>query len=169
MILFSFLQEIRDIIEVNMKEKKNNKEEIIKDVRIVNFLTYEFLNLPEHSIYYFENKIDYSERETKIMSIYNFIECFIYDIKMNKKSLESKTTLQKILKFLNEYVFIYHILEIINICIFLLYNILLTKFYMKSRSLIEEEYNQIDNSDFFYSIFVIKIIHIIFLIAVIVH
>ena len=169
MILFSFLQEIRDIIEVNIKEKKNNKEEIIKDVRIVNFLTYEFLNLPEHSIYYFENKIDYSERETKIMSIYNFIECFIYDIKMNKKSLESKTTLQKILKFLNEYVFIYHILEIINICIFLLYNILLTKFYMKSRSLIEEEYNQIDNSDFFYSIFVIKIIHIIFLIVVIVH
>ena len=168
-ILFSFLQEIRDIIEINIKEEKNDKEEIIKNVKIVNFLNYEYLNLPEYSIYYFENKIDCSERETKIMSIYNYIECFIYDIKINKKTLEPKTIPQKIIKFLNEYVFIYYILEVINICIFLLYNILLTKFYKKQRTLIEEAYNKIDNRIFFYSIFVIKIIHFIFLIAVIVH
>ena len=41
-------------------------------------------------MYYFEDIIDYSERETKIISIYNYIECLIYDIKMNNKKLSKK-------------------------------------------------------------------------------
>ena len=79
--LFSFLQNIRDEIEI--KTEENNSSNIIKEI---NFLKPEFFALPEFCIYYFENQIDYTERETKIMSIYNFIECLIYEIQLNKKN-----------------------------------------------------------------------------------
>ena len=121
-VLFSFLQEICDIIEIKAEDlKNNNANEIIKTdvIKEINFLNPEYLVLPEHSVYYFENQIDYSERETKLMSIYNFIECIIYDIKTTQKTNGSRNCFDKFIKFVNENLFFYYILEIINI-IFLL-------------------------------------------------
>ena len=71
------MQKICDIIELRNEEQKIIEYEII-------LLLPDYLDLSIHSMNYFENQIDYSERETKIMSIYNLIECLILDIKINK-------------------------------------------------------------------------------------
>ena len=73
MLLFSFLQEICDIIEIKLEKEKNNGEKVTNDIKVLNFLSNEYLNLSEYSIYYFENKIDFANRESKLMSLYNFI------------------------------------------------------------------------------------------------
>ena len=170
-VLFSFLQEIRDIIEIKAEDLKNNNDnELIKtdEIKEINFLSPEYLVLPEHSMYYFENQIDYSERETKLMSIYNFIECFIYDIKTTRKTIWSKNCFDKFIKFINENIFFYYILEIINLILFIVENVLLVIYYRKSSSEIEEIYNKIDNRKDFDSINILKIIHIIYLAIIII-
>ena len=170
-VLFSFLQEICDIIEIKAEDlKNNNANEIIKTdvIKEINFLNPEYLVLPEHSVYYFENQIDYSERETKLMSIYNFIECIIYDIKTTQKTNGSRNCFDKFIKFVNENLFFYYILEIINIIFFIVENVLLVIYYRKSRSEIEEIYNEIDNRKDFDSVDILRIIHIIYLAIIII-
>ena len=169
MLLFSFLQEICDIIEIKLEKEKNNDEKVTNDIKVINFLSNEYLNLSEYSIYYFENQIDFADRESKLISIYNFIECLIYDIKMNKRQITPSNCLKKILIFIDENILNYYLLEIVNMLVFIVYNILLTIFYKKSRSESEEQYNQIDNRNNFYSILVMKIIHIICLVVIIIH
>ena len=71
-ILFSFLQEIHDKIEIII-----NKEQKF----LLNTLIPENFNLKKYSNIYFCKLIDYTSRETKVLSIYKYIECFIYDIK----------------------------------------------------------------------------------------
>ncbi len=69
---------------------------------------------------------------------------------------------------MNKNILNYYLLEIANILVFIAYNILLTVFYKKSRSESEEQYNQIDNRNNFYSILIMKIIHIICLVVIII-
>ena len=123
--LFLFLEEIRDIIEIKMNEKSIN---------LMNILTPEIFNLNKYSETYFNHIIDYSDRENKLLSIYNNIECLIYDIKY-KKSKYNK---------LFENLFNYKIEGINYICV-LLENISLVAFYSKSTEDSIEKYNQIDN------------------------
>lgn len=162
--LFSFLQNIRDEIEI--KTEENNSLNIIKEI---NFLKPEFFALPEFCIYYFENQIDYTERETKIMSIYNFIECLMYEIQLNKKKLERKKCFLKYIISIGDFIFIYYIYEIINIVLFICENVLLAIEYRKSRNESEEKYNEIDNKKNFRSIEIFAIIHIIFNSIIIIH
>jgi len=127
--LFLFLEEIRDIIEVKVNEKSIN---------LMNILIPEIFNLNKYSKTYFHNIIDYSDRENKLLSIYNNIECLIYDIKY-KKSKYNK---------LFENLFNYKI-EGINYIFVLLENISLIAFYSKSTEDSIEIYNQIDNRQTF--------------------
>ena len=171
-ILFSFLQEICDVIEIRNNEinSDDNSEIETKDViKDINFLNPEYLTLPTYSKYYFESQIDYSERETRLISIYNYIECLIYDIKKTKKYLETKNCYNKFIRFINNNIFIYHILEIINMIIFFIENILLTIYYKKARNENDEKYNEIDNRNNFISINIIRIIHMVIIFIIILH
>ena len=149
--LFSFLQNIRDEIEI--KTEENNSLNIIKEI---NFLKPEFFALPEFCIYYFENQIDHTERETKIMSIYNL-------------KLERKNRFLKSIISIGDFIFIYYFYEIINIVLFICENVLLAIKYRKSRNEPEEKYNEIDNNKNFRSIEIFAIIHIIFNSIIIIH
>ena len=76
LILFPFLQDIHDIIDVRLTKDTN--------IEILNTLIPENFNLNKYSFLYFEKHIDYTDRETKLLSIYNYIECLIYDMKKKK-------------------------------------------------------------------------------------
>ena len=148
-ILFSFMQKICDIIELRNEEQKIIEYEII-------LLLPDYLDLSIHSMNYFENQIDYSERETKIMSIYNLIECLIYDIKYQSRSFKN---------FLGS--MFGH--EIFNILLLLIYNVLLTIYYKKPLNESDEKYNNIDNRNDFLSIKIITILHILYLVIIIIN
>ena len=126
------------------------------DTEII-LLSPDYLDLSHDSKSYFENQIDYSERETKIMSIYNLIECLILDIKINKD--RNKNIFKKFLGSMYGH-------EIFNILILIVYNVLLTIYYKKPRFESEEKYNEIDNRNHYSSIQIIKIIHIIYLVFI---
>ena len=72
-MLLSFLQDIHDVIEVRLTKNTN--------IKLLNTLIPENFNLNKYSFLYFEKHIDYTDRETKLLSIYNYIECLIYDMK----------------------------------------------------------------------------------------
>ena len=63
-ILFSFLQKIHDIIEIKMNNQSFYQ---------LNLLNPEYLDLSKNSMNYFSSLIDYESRETKLMTIYNYI------------------------------------------------------------------------------------------------
>ena len=73
--LFLFLEEIRDIIEIKIDGR---------NIELMNILIPEIFNLTKYSKTYFNNIIDYSDRENKLSSIYNYIDCLICDIKQKK-------------------------------------------------------------------------------------
>ena len=143
LVLLSFLLKIYDFIEVK-------KDGLIHNY--INQINLEYLQISENSKNYFYSLIDYSSSETKLKSIYNYIECIIYDI--NMKKLEKKNNcFTKFLYFpqrncncinkfaLNQFKF----WEVLNIVAFIILNIFLLIFYKKSRNEEFEEYNLIDN------------------------
>ena len=145
LVLFSFLQEIHDKIEIISNNEK---------ITILNTLMPKNMNLRKYSNIYFSKLIDYTSRETKLLSIYNYIECFIYDMNKEKNFIE---------KFIN-----YRLLEILNFSVLIVENILLTIFYSKSTETTIEEYNKIDNRQNFYTLSTVIIIHCIILLLIII-
>ena len=73
-ILFSFLQKINDFLEITIYD--NN-------LFLINLIKPEYLNISKNTEYYFHSLIDYSSPESKLMTIYNFLECIMYDINRN--------------------------------------------------------------------------------------
>ena len=146
LLLFSFLQDIHDVIDVRLTKNTN--------IKLLNTLIPENFNLNKYSFLYFEKHIDYTDRETKLLSIYNYIECLIYDMKKKKN--------------LFDYWLNYRFLELINYFGILTENIFMIIFYSKSIEESIEYYNKIDNRQKFkrFSI-VIGSVHIFILIIVI--
>ena len=146
--LFLFLQEIRDIIEIKINEQ---------NIYLINILKPEVFNLKKYSKTYFNNIIDYSDRESQLLSIYNYIECLIYDIKIKKnvfnKYLENSLNYK---------------IESLNYIIIFLENIFLIIFYSKSNEVEIEKYNQIDNRKKFFIFSKIIVVHIIILCLIVI-
>ena len=144
-VLFSFLQEIHDIIEI-----KSNK-------KIQNFLFTLYpknFGMKRYSYLYFSNHIDYTDRETKLSSIYNYLECFLYE-------MYEKNIVEKVIN--------YKFFEVLNYLSIIIENILLIKFYSKSTQDTIEKYNQIENRQNF-SIFsyIVSGVHISLLLIIII-
>ena len=145
------MQNIHDSIEIKLSNKETLKQ--------LNLLKPEYLDLSKSSIYYFCSLIDYSTPETKLMSIYNYIECIIYEIKTKKGERDNIVNRFKKMN-------LYKIFELVNLSVFIILNIMLIVFYSKSLNQSEEEYNQIDNDQNFKSSTIISIIEIIILVFV---
>ena len=146
--LFLFLEKIRDIIEIR-KEGKN--------IKVLNILEPKYFNINKYSKNDFNYIIDYTDRETKLMSIYNYIECIIYNIEIN-----DKTYLNIFEIFFNYYV------ELLNYFIVLIENICLIDFYSKSTDVSITKYNKIDNRQKFFIFSICITIHGIILFLIII-
>ncbi len=149
LVIFSFLQDIHDIIEVRLTKDTN--------IEFLNTLIPENFNLKKYSFLYFEKHIDYIDRETKLLSIYNYIECLINDMKKKKNELDYSIN------------FSYG--ENFNYFCILLENIFMIINYSKSIEESIENYNKIDNrqkfSKYILCIICIGSIHILMLIITI--
>ena len=120
--------------------------------------------------------INYTSPETKLTSIYDYIECIIFDI--NKKNLEKgENCFKKFLfypsrncEFVNNFALNqYKFWEILNILAFIALNIILIFDYKKSRNEDEEKFNEINNRQTFVLTTIWPIIHIIILIIIIIY
>ena len=162
-ILLSFLQKIHDIINIKINNEKSVQ---------LNLLEPEYLNVSKNSRNYFYNLIDYSSPETKLMTIYNYIECIIYDIKRKQWEKEENDFVQYIrnLKFLNIFTTrTYKFWEVIILIAFVIINIILIIDYKKPRNEIESKFNEIDNDKKCYLTKVWAIVHIIILFFIILY
>ena len=126
LLLFSFLQKIHDIIEIRLTKDKN--------ILLLNTILPENFNLGKYSYSYFENFINYADRESKLLSIYSYIDCLRNEMKETKKL---KIPLHNWINF--------RFLEAVNYLAIFIENIFFTKFYSKSRNVSFEEYNLINN------------------------
>ena len=110
---------------------------------------------------------DYSSRETKLRSIYNYIECIIYGIN-RKKWQKNENCFNKCLFYLQRK-FTYKFWEVINLIAFAVLNALLMAFYYKSRDETDLIYNQIDNRKSFLLTDIWPLIHIFILLLFLVY
>ena len=166
-ILFSFLQKIHDIIEI----KQGNKI-----INIINRLKPEYLDISKNSMNYFLSLVDYSSPETQLETIYNYIECIIYDINRIKWRKHENCFLKFIFYFQRNLNFIYKLgisnyrfWEVANFLLFCSVNIFLLIKYSKSRNENEFEYNEIDNNKNFYITDYWPYFHIFILLAFLIY
>ena len=166
-VLISFLEKIHDFIEIKIDGVIHN---------YLNLINLEYLQISENSKNYFYSLIDYSSSETKLTSIYNYIECIIYDI--NRKKLEKdENIITRILYYpkrnwncINKYSFNqFKLWEVLNIIAFIILNGFLISFYKKSRNEDEENYNKIDNRQNFLLTTIWPIVHCFILIIIFIY
>ena len=114
-----------------------------------------FYLLKDERIYY-EDKIDYSSRESKLISMYDNIDSFIFDMIYN--SNYQKFNLAKI--------FYYYGLELINIIFFFIENIILIIIFYKSWKEDYTKYNEIENNKTSIVIIILSGVHILYVITI---
>ena len=165
-VLLSFLQKIHDIIEMKIDNQFAYQ---------LNLLNPEYLNLSRNSKDYFSSLIDYTSPETKLMTIYNYIECIVYNIN-RKKWEQNEPTMYYIYYPRKNWGFInklaintYKFWEVINLLLFLSINIVLIIKYKKSRNEEEIIFNEINNRQSFLVTDIWPIIHIVLLIVFIIY
>ena len=146
-ILFSFLQKIHNIIEIKIKVNITHNKYYYLTSYQLNLLKPEYIDISKNSMNYFSSLIDYKSRETKLRTIYNYIECIIYDINRKKWQKGEHKVLSCIFIFypqrnwpcINDLAMsTYKFWEVLNLLLFLTINIILIIKYNKSRN--EEEY-----------------------------
>jgi len=166
-ILFSFLQKINDFLEITMH---NN------NLFLINLIKPEYLNISKNTEYYFHSLIDYSSPESKLMTIYNFLECIMYDINRNHWK-NNESCFSKILFYnQNHWTFIsdlgidnYKFWESLNLLAFIIINIILIIYYKKPLSGDYAQFNEIENEQDFPLTKIWPIIHIIILFIIIMY
>ena len=146
-IMFSFLGKIVKIAEVILNNEK---------VYIMHSLEPEIFNLSKESIKLYKNNVDRSSRDTKLLSIYDNIDTFLFEIIYN--SNRRKLIINK---------FPYK--EELNILFFAVENILLIILYYKNPNQSYEEYNEVQNEKDSRPIFIISLVHIVFLLLIIIN
>ena len=166
-VLFSFLQKIHDIIEIKIDNQVSYQ---------LNLLKPEYLNISKNSKNYFYNLIDFTSPETKLMTIYNYIECITYDIKRRKWQEDEHLILQHIFNPQKKWEFVdklaintYKFWEIINFLLFFSINIYLIMKYKKSRDEDELIFNKIANRQSFLVTKLWPIFHILLLLVFIIY
>ena len=166
-VLLSFLQKIHDIIEIKVESN------ILLEL---NRLNPEYLDISENSMNYFISMVDFSSRETKLMTIYNYIECIIYDIN-RKKWRKNETCLEKLIftpqrtwSFMGKIALnTYKFWEVVNLIGFIVLNCCLIDFYRKPRNQEDLIYNEIDNDQNFLLTTIWPIVHIFVLLAFLIY
>ena len=150
-IIFKFWRIIFNDIEVKLEDEKTE---------IIYFLQKPIsLNLSNDEKMYYEDNIDRSSRDSKLISIYDNIDSFIFEMiyNYNKRTINLATTLY------------YEKLELINIIFFIIHNIILMVHYYKSW---EEDYiiyNEINTYKKSNVLLILCGVHILFIIIVIVN
>ena len=146
-IMFEFLGKIVKIAEVILNNEK---------IYIMHTLEPEIFNLSKESLKLYKNNVDRSSRDTKLLSIYDNIDSFLFEIIYNSR--KRKLFFKKI-PFKEE----------LNILLFAIENILLIILYYKNPNQSYEEYNQIQSEKESNPILIISIVHFVFLIIVIIN
>jgi len=149
-IIFTFWRKIFNDIEVSI----NNKKQIIYYI-----LRPEHLYISNYEKIFYEDMFDYSSRDSKLMSLYENIDSYIFEIISNRSN--KKFNLAKI--------FYYYGLELINILFFIIHNIILLILYYKSWKNDYSKYNEIENDKKSIYLNIFPLIHIIYIIIIIIN
>ena len=147
-IIFSFWRIIFNDIEICVEDNKQIIYYILKP---------ESLFLSNDVKMYYEDNIDRSSRDSKLISFYENIDSFIFEIIYN---IHKK-------RFNLANVFYYFGLELINILFFVIHNIILIVHYYKSWKKEYSIYNEIDNDKSSKLLLILSFVHIFYIIIVI--
>ena len=149
-IIFTFWRKIFNDIEVSI----NNKKQIIYYI-----LRPEHLYISNYEKIYYEDMFDYSSRDSKLMSLYENIDSYIFEMISNRSN--ERFNLAKI--------FYYYGLELINILFFIIHNIILLILYYKSWKNDYSKYNEIENDKKSIYLNIFPLIHIIYIVIIIIN
>ena len=149
-IIFTFWRKIFNDIEVSI----NNKKQIIYYI-----LRPEHLYISNYEKIFYEDMFDYSSRDSKLMSLYENIDSYIFEMISNRSN--ERFNLAKI--------FYYYGLELINILFFIVHNIILLILYYKSWRNDYSKYNEIENDKKSIYLNIFPLIHIIYIVIIIIN
>jgi len=149
-IIFSFWREIFNDIEVSINDKKQIIYYILRP---------ENLYISDYEKIYYEDIIDYSSRTSKLISLYENIDSYIFEMISNY--CNRRFNLAKI--------FYFYGLELINILFCLIHNILLLILYYKSWKDDYSKYNKIENDKTSIYLYIFPGIHIFYIIIIIIN
>jgi len=149
-IIFSFWRQIFFDIEILMENKKKYIYYIIEP---------ENLYLSGYQIIFYDDIIDYSSRDSKLMGMLENIDSFIFETITNFNNKGFKITKE----------FNYYRLELVNILLFIVHNIILLIHYYKSWKEDYSKYNIIENNSTSKALLIISGIHILFIIIIIIN
>ena len=147
-IIFTFWRKIFNSIEVSIDDKKEIIYYIIRP---------ENLYILEYEKKYILDIVDYSSRDSRLMSLYDNIDSYVFEMIAN--SCYNSFNLAKI--------FFYYGLELINILLFTIHNIILLILYYKSWKDDYSKYNEIENNKTSNILYILTGIHIFYIIAII--
>ena len=124
-LMYTFINKIYVNLEIIIDEEQEPRN-------ISSILKSEIYYLSKETKTDFENEVDRSSKDTKLLSIYQNLDRFLFEMiyTEHKKKIDP----------LN-----YDYLELINFCFILLYNILLIIFNYKGPNFDREKYNEIDD------------------------
>ena len=147
-IIFIFWRKIFNDIEICVEDKNQIIYYLLKP---------ESLFLSNDEKIYYEDNIDRSSRDSKLISFYENIDSFIFEIifNCNKK------------RFNLANVFYYSGLELINILFFVIHNIILIVHYYKSWKKEYSIYNEIENDKSSLLLLILAAVHIFYIIIII--
>ena len=149
-IIFLFWRKIFNDIDVLIEDKEKSIYYIIRP---------ECLYLSDYEKIVYDDFIDYTSRNSKLMSIYENLDSFLFEMIYN---------------FYNERfnfakVFSYFGLELMNILLFIIDNIILSINYYKSWKEEYPEYNEIENNKTSMILLILSGIHFLYIIIVIIN
>ena len=149
-LMYTFINKIFINLEIIIDEEQNPKN-------ISAILKSEINYLSQETKTDYENEVDRSSKDTKLLSIYQNLDRFLFEMIYNEHKKQNDP--------LN-----YDYLEIINFCFILLYNIILLFLNYKSPGLNKEEYNEIDNKRYSVAnsiiLIILTIIHLAYLVFI---
>ena len=149
-VIFDFWRQIFNDIEISLGNEKKTIYFISRPLS---------LYLSNDEKMYFEDNIDRSSRDSKLISIYDNIDSFIFEMIYNSKNK----------KFNLAQIFYYEQLELINIIFFVVHNIILIIHYYKSWKEDYSIYNEIETNKTSKILLILCGVHILYILIVIVN
>ena len=149
-IIFSFWRQIFIDIEICIGDKNQNSYFLIRP---------ESLYLSGYEKKFYDDIIDYSSRDSKLMGLYENLDSFLFEMVSN--FYYDRFNLAK--------VFSYFGLELMNILLFIIHNIILLIHYYKSWKEEDSIYNKIENNKTSIILLILSGIHILYNIAIIIN
>ena len=149
-IIFSFWRKIFYDIDIFIEDKRESIYYIIRP---------ESLYISDYEKAFYDDIIDYTSRDSKLMGIYENLDSFIYEMVSNAHN--ERFNLSK--------VFNYFGLELMNILFFIIHNIILLIHYYKSWKEEYSKYNKIENNKTSVILLILSGIHILYIIIIIIN